>query len=173
MRFDVLEALRLIHDRWPTESGKIIERLLAISFDSKRAGYRVESKSIQGVDIGLVRGVEKYALEVKTTSGLSVKLEEKDIKGLLEKAENDQYIPCVAALKIDLLQDWVIARAGRITPGEYTVWRLALDSMPELETIARVHFERVVLEHAASVLNPPGSSPLKYLGEVLERESHE
>lgn len=171
MDFALLDALRQIQEKWPKVSGKIIEKLLAVSFGPKRGGYAVESKSIEGVDIGLVGPNQKYAVEVKTTSGRYVTVQDKDINGLSEKAKKDGYIPCVAALRIDLLEDWVIARADRLLPGEYTPKRLALDSIPELEAIAILHFERTVLELAERVLSPPGGSPLNYLADILAKES--
>ncbi len=171
MRFSVLDALQRIHSKWPTESPKIIEKLLAISFDPKRGGFEVESRSIEGVDIGLISSKEKYAVEVKTTSGRRVTVQEKDIKGLSDKAKRDGYLPCVAALRIDLLGEWVIAKANRLMPGDYTSVRLSLDSVPYLEGIASVHFEPTVLEFLKGILNPPDGSPLNYLSDVLAKES--
>ncbi len=171
MRFLTLDALQQIQLKWPTETPKIIEKLLAISFDPKRGGFEVESKSTEGVDICLVAASAKYAIEVKTTSGSFITLQRKDVRGLAEKQKKDGYVPCVAALRLDLLEDWVVASASRLVAGEYTPTRLSLDSIPELESIAKSHFEETVLEHLQSLLSPPGSSPLAYLAEVLAKES--
>ncbi len=171
MRFAVLDALQRIHSKWPTESPKVIEKLLGISFDPKRGGFEVESRSIEGVDIGLIGSTEKYAIEVKTTSGWYVTVQEKDIKGLSDKARRDGYLPCVAALRIDLLGEWVIAKAEKLLPGDFTPERLSLDSIPHLEGIASGYFEPTVLELLKGVLNPPSGSPLNYLSEVLAKES--
>ena len=171
MRFAVFDALQRIYSKWPTESPKIVEKLLAISFGPKRGGFEIESRSVEGVDIGLVRPDEKYAVEVKTTSGRYVILQEKDVEGLADKARKDGYLRCVAVLRLDLLEEWVIADASRLSAGDYTTVRLSLDSIPTLEAIARVHFERTFLELFERVLDPAGSSPLKFLAGILAKES--
>lgn len=171
MRFTTLGALRQIYKRWPSETPKIIERLLAISFDPKRGGFAVESRSTEGVDICLIGFGSKYAVEVKTTTGTSVILQEKDISGLREKRIKDGYHPCVAALRIDLLEEWVVANGTKLETGAYTPVRLSLDSLPTLEAIARTHFEPTVTEFVELILSPPGGSPLGLLAKVLEGES--
>ena len=171
MRFAVLQALQRIQLRWPSESPKIFEKLLAVSFDLKRGGFEVESKSTEGVDICLVRNGMKYAVEVKTTSGSCVAFQDKDVEGLLEKQHRDGYIPCVAALRVDLLEDWVIANATRLVADQYTPARLSLDSIPELESIVRINFERALMELLDSILSPPSGSPLSFLADVLAKES--
>lgn len=171
MRFQVLQAIRQIDTQWPAEAAKILEKLLAISFDPKRGGFQVESKTTQGVDICLVGGDKKFSIEVKTTAGPTITLEEKDVTGLAEKFHNDWYSPCVAALRIDLLEDWVIADATRLIPDAYTPTRLSLDSIPDLESIARIQFERTLLELLETILSPINGSPLELLTEVLKSES--
>jgi len=160
MQFIVLESLTKIQSRWPMESPKIIERLLAISFDPKRGGFEVESKSTVGVDICLVKPPIKYAPEVKTTSSSEVLLQEKDIVGLAQKYKKDGYTPCVVALRIDLPENWVVARASRLDVGTYQMARLALDSIADLEATAQFYFEDAVLEFTSDILNPKTGTPL-------------
>ena len=171
MQYEVYVALRQICERWP-EHGKIIEKILAISFDDARGGFEVESRSTEGVDIELINECLKYAIEVKTTSGVSILLAEKDIKGLLSKARKDGYIPVVAVLRIQFLSDWVFARANDLVPNYYSPERLRLKSIIDLESIARLHFGRTLLELKGNILNHPGGiPPLTYLDEILARES--
>ncbi len=171
MRFETFSTLTAICNRWPIEHGKIIQLLLAISFDIRRGGYSVENRSSEGVDLEITRGVNKFAVEVKTTEGSTVTLLEKDILGLQTKSRVDGYIPAVAVLQLQRSSEWVVANATRLRAGEYTPPRLSLDSIPELESIAKGHFEGTVAELRDNVLSPPVPSPLNYLSSVLFKES--
>jgi Holliday junction resolvase len=171
MRFETFSALMAICHRWPFEHGKIIQLLLAISFDTHRGGFSVENRSSEGVDLEMVQGAKKFAVEVKTTEGSHVTLHDKDISGLQTKASVDGYIPAVAALRLQKSEDWVIADATKLPPGEYTPSRLSLDSIVELELLAKAHFESTVTELRDNVMSPPGGSPLIYLASVLLMES--
>jgi len=171
MRFDTFVALTKICQRWPAEHGKIIQVLLGISFDKARGGFSVENLFSEGVDLEMTRGAERFVLEVKTTAGSYVTLQPKDVSGLKAKSAKDGYVPAVAALKLQYLADWVIAKAARLEPGCYTPDRLSLDSIPELESIAHVQFPKTVSELKHQVLNPPTGAPLEFLAEILMKES--
>src|SRR5258708_34918886 len=69
MRFETFSGLMDISHRWPVEYGKIIQLLLAISFDACRGGYSVENRCSEGVDLEMIRGAKKFAIEVQTTEG--------------------------------------------------------------------------------------------------------
>jgi Holliday junction resolvase len=171
MRFETFSALMAICQRWQFEYGKIFQLLLAISFDNRRGGYSVKNRSSEGVDLEMSQGAKKFAVEVKTTEGPHVTLYEKDISGLQTKALVDGYTPAVAALRLQKSEDWVIANATKLLPGDYSPSRLSLDSIVELESLAKTHFEKTVLELRDTVLSPPGGSPLNYLSSVLLKES--
>lgn len=171
MRFETFSALTAIRIRWPYEYGKIIQLLLAISFGTRRGGFSVENRSSEGVDLEVTKGATKFAVEVKTTEGPTVTLHEKDILGLQTKSRVDGYVPVVAALQLQRSSDWVIADATRLRAGDYSPSRLSLDSIPELESLARNHFGGTVTELLANVLSPPGGLPLDYLASVLVKES--
>jgi hypothetical protein len=98
-------------------------------------------------------------------------LQEKDISGLKAKSAADAYVPALAALRIQKSADWVIANATRLRAGEYTPSRLALDSIAELELLAKTHFEDAVVELRDRILCPPKALPLDYLSSVLTEES--
>ena len=163
--------LKRIEGRWPNEFPKILEKLLAISFDRARGGFDVVSRSVQGVDIEMIREANKFALEVKTTTGWAVSIDTKDLEGLKRKAEHDGYAPLIGALRVGLLQDWVIARADHLQVGDYAPQRLALGSVAELESIANAQFAKAVLDLGENVLDPRDGSPLGYLDSVLAKES--
>lgn len=171
MRFDTFSALTAIGGHWPLEYGKIVQILLAISFDPRRGGFAVLNHYSEGVDLELTREADKFAVEVKTTEGDSFILSEKDIVGLQAKSRNDSYTPAVAALRFQRSADWVIGNANKLITGSYTCDRLALDSIIELEAIAKIHFERAVLELEQRVLRPPTGAPLDFLASVLKDES--
>jgi len=173
MRFDAFSALTDIRRRWPIENGKILQLLLAISFDRRRGGYSVISRLSEGVDLEMTSDASKFAVEVKTTEDSQVSLEEKDITGLRAKAA-DGYVPAVAALRLQLSENWVIADISnfdRFPPGSYAPLRLSRDSIPDLDSSAKRHFGQVVVEFRDRVLSPPGGRPLDYLERVLCEES--
>jgi Holliday junction resolvase len=171
MQFDTFSTLMAINRRWPVEYGKIAQMLLAISFDPRRGGFAVLNHYSEGVDLELTRGTEKLAVEVKTTEGDAFTLSEKDILGLQAKSRNDGYSPTVAALRLQRSADWVIGNAHKLIVGSYTCDRLALDSITEIEGIAKIQFEKAVVELEHGVLYPPTGSPLDFLSSVLKNES--
>jgi Holliday junction resolvase len=171
MRFDTFSALKAISCRWPVERGKIIQTLLAISFGKRRGGFTVVNRLSEGTDLELIRGAQKFAIEVKTTDGTDVTLTEKDISGLSTKSRNDGYVPATAALRLQFSADWVIANAEKLAEGSYTTERLSLDSIPELEFIARIQFEKTTSELKDRVLKPPSGTPLEFLSTILLKES--
>jgi len=177
MRINTFTALMDIHSRWPSECGKIIQSLLAISFGPPRGGFVVENRISEGIDLEL-SDPQKFAIEVKTTESNTVVLSEKDISGLRAKFKNDGYIPAVAALRLQLSADWVISSARnldgrdlRLCAEAYTCERLALNPIQELQEIAQREFETTVAELRDGVLSPPNGSPLDYLRHVLQMEN--
>jgi len=173
MRYGTFRALEAIRLRWPIENGKIIQLLLGISLSPPRGGFAVQCRLSEGVDLELIRAVQKFAVEVKTTEGTHIDLAEKDIIGLRAKSQNDGYVPAVAALTLGYSSDsdWVVCKAAKLTIGKYTCKRLALDSVPELELAVRQHFDRTVSELTAQVLKPPNGLPQIFLSNILAMEN--
>lgn len=156
--------------------GKIFEKLLAISFDPKRGGFRVENHSTEGVDIGLIKGAQKFAVEVKTTaSGNTITLGDKDLReGVLRKADNEGYIPAIACFKIAVTEEWRIGDARFLTPGEYSPWTLSLRPIAELEAIANTWFPKTILDFKEQILGQGnGDTVLSILDQVLRAESQD
>lgn len=173
MRYNTFCALEAINRQWPIENGKIIQLLLGISLSPRRAGFAVTCHLSEGVDLELIRDAQKFAIEVKTTEGSHITLADKDITGLHAKSTNDGYIPAVAALPLGYSPDWawIVCDAGRLTVGTYSCRRLALDSLPELETTVEEHFEKTVSELREKVLRPPKGGPLTFLNDLLIAEN--
>jgi Holliday junction resolvase len=171
MRYNTFCALEAISRRWPIENGKIIQLLLGICLSPRRAGFAVMCHLSEGVDLELIRAIQKFAIEVKTTEGTQIALAHKDVTGLRAKSENDGYIPAVAALPLGYSSDWIVCNAQRLTVGKYTCSRLALDSMPELEVAVKQHFEKTVSELKEQILRPPNGGPLTFLNGILISEN--
>src|SRR3989304_7625456 len=88
--------------------GKITQKLLALAFYD--AGFHdVVERGVQGADIDVANPVgEKYTLEVKTTDERSIPISKENIDALEARA-SDGYVPLIAALRMRLLEDWIIA----------------------------------------------------------------
>jgi len=177
MRDSTLRALLDISTRWPAENGKIIQMLLAISFDPLHGGFAVQNYLSQGVDVELTGGEERFALEVKSTLGTTVALQEKDLDALRVKYKNDNYIPSVAALRLHSSSDWVVADARafgikdiRLTPRDYALSRLALHPLLQLQEIVQREFPKTLQSLKDTVLSPPNGKPLEFLAHILERD---
>ena len=173
MEYKTYLALRDIGARWPAESSKIIQLLLAIALGRHRGGFAVTNHLTEGIDLDLVRGLDKFTVEVKTTEGISVTLLDKDIEGLRARASTDAYKPAVAALSLRYspASEWTIASADRLIAKRYALRKLALDSLPALECAARLNFPRTVSDFGDKVLNPPTGQPLEFLQNVLATEN--
>jgi hypothetical protein len=119
----------------------------------------------------LIRAIQKFAIEVKTTEGTQIALAHKDVTGLRAKSEHDGYIPAVAELRLGYSSDWIVCNAQRLTVGKYACSRLALDSMPELEVAVTQHFERTVSEFKRT--NPKTSQrrTINFLNSILIAEN--
>ena len=175
MRYEVIAALEAIERRWPKDFAKICEKLLAIAFDRRRGGFSVESTSIQGVDISMLRpqvhdgSNERYAIEVKTAHGNIVTLTENDLGKLRRRRENEAYASRVAAFNV-LTAEWVVADAKRFRPGQYSLERLKLDVDDNLLTIAQANFPPALFQFKSGIVRPQTGTPLTFLDAVLARE---
>jgi hypothetical protein len=171
MQFETFSALMDIRRRWRYDYGKIIQLLLAISFDARRAGFQVQNHSIEGVDLEISQGAKKFAIEVKTTEKPYISLQYKDVCGLKTKATMYGCIPAIAVLRLRHTEDWSIANAGRLLVGKCPLARLHLDRITELELLAKAHFGNTLTELHDRIMVPLNGSPLIYLSTVLKKES--
>jgi Holliday junction resolvase len=170
MLFESYCVLRNIYRRWNSDYGKILQTLLAISFDPRRGGFFVQNRLVEGVDLELTRGSDKYAIEVKTTEGTEISLQEKDIEGLRVKTFHG-FTTAVAVLRLERAENWIIANAATLSVRDYTPARLGLYSIQNLENIALQNFEKTLLEFHEAILSPPGGQVLDFLTSILRQET--
>jgi Holliday junction resolvase len=165
------QRLLKIRDKFgPGIFGKITQKLLALAFYEAHFDHVVE-REVQGVDIDVSAGDDKrFALEVKTTGGESVPISRENIDALKDRAK-DGYKPLIAALRMQMFEDWMFAGfpLRRLEPGFIQFTKLRSYRNRELENLICPAFEQVVNQHFGSVL----TKGEYYLNELLaqKRES--
>ena len=126
MNMQTLGHLRKLHDRFGAGPfGKIAQKLLALSFREMGFTHIVE-RSVEGVDIDIADGTNRrFALEVKTTEGLSITLDTSNVEALLARSQ-DGYLPVLAALRLAAFEKWIIAQVplNELAPGQMLIDRL-------------------------------------------------
>jgi Holliday junction resolvase len=145
--------------------GKIAQRLLALAFYDADFNV-VAERSVQGDDIAVANSIgEKYALEVKTTDKKTIPISKGNIDALRERV-SDGYTPLIAGLRMQLLEDWIIANIplDQLRSGTLPLSRLRAYRMRQLEDSICPAFEGVVNQHFSSVL----SGGEQYLIKVLD-----
>lgn len=162
-----LSRLRELRERYGVGVfGKIAQKLLALSF--RRMGFtHVVERSVEGVDIDIARDAEdKYALEVKTTEGLSISLDDGNVRALRDR-DKDGYSPVIAALRLAVFEKWIVAQVPlpELRPGRILVDSLRAYRMKDLEGALEPAFEDVVEEHFQGTLD----GGLQYLSEQLAK----
>ena len=167
MKVQTLQKLRQLRKKYDSGPfGKIAQKLLALSF--REMGYtHIVERSIEGVDIDIEgEASKKFALEVKTTHGLSIVLSPDNIQGLRERAR-DGYLPVIAALRLAVFENWILAGVplNELSAGQVLIDRLRAYRMSEVEQVLGPAFEQVVEKHFQGTLK--GSQ--RYLSEQLER----
>ncbi len=155
MKTATFHQLRELRQKYgPGIFGKITQKLLAMAFFN--AGFhQFTERGVQGADIDVASPAgEKYALEVKTTDGEAVPISKENIDALAGRS-GDGYIPMIAALRIQVFEDWILADIplSQLRPGVITLSRLRGYRVGRLEQRIRPAFEEVVNEHAAAVLS--------------------
>lgn len=171
MKVDTFQHLQQIRAKsGPGIFGKIAQKLLALAL--YEAGFLdIVEREVQGADIDAtdVAG-KKYALEVKTTDGDSVPITRENIEALKDRT-NDGYLPVIAALRIQMFDDWVFANipVGDLRPGPLPLSRLRAYRTKDIETSVCPAFEAVVSQHFGGVLARGGY----YLSQVLAQKRSE
>ena len=154
--------------------GKIAQKLLALAFYDVGFHFIVE-RGVQGADIDVANEAgDKYSLEVKTTDAESVPISKENIDALEDRAR-DGFVPLVAALRMQMFEDWVIAaipRAG-LRPGIIRLARLRAYRMRLLEASVCPSFEGVVNQHFAGVLARGESYLIRALEDKRKASSSE
>jgi len=167
VKMQTLSLLRELRDRFgPGPFGKIAQKLVALSFG--QIGYTdIVERSVEGVDIDVAgKDGKKFALEVKTTDGLSISLSANNIRDLRDRVR-DGYLPVIAALRLAVFENWILARVplDELSAGQMLVDRLRAYRMGDVEDLLAPAFERVVVKHFQGTLN----NGQRYLSEQLQK----
>jgi Holliday junction resolvase len=128
--------------------GKIVQKLLALSFHEMGFTNIVE-RGVQGVDIDITsESNQKFALEVKTTEKLSISLTPDNVQALRDRA-HDGYQPIIAVLRLAPLENWILAKIpiDEIPTGEILIESLRRYRMEDLENQLCPKFDIVVRKH--------------------------
>jgi hypothetical protein len=168
MKVDTFQHLGQIRAKFgPGIFGKIAQKLLALALHE--AGFLdIVEREVQGADIDATdMAGKKYSFEVKTTDGESVPITRENIEALRDRT-NDGYLPVIAALRIQMFEDWVFGHipVGDLRPGPLLLSRLRAYRIKDMETAVCPAFEVVVNRHFGGVL---GKGEY-FLSQVLARE---
>lgn len=128
LTYETAERLEKIYKLHEKEFGKIVQKMLALTF--VELGFHLaEERAVQGVDIDIVNREtgEKLSFEVKTSQGSQVIISDKDISGLNSRRDTDQYETYFAFLYRPhyLSEGWIIVPARKIRKGNINAMRLA------------------------------------------------
>ena len=159
------DILSSIQKRHFSESGKVIQKLLALAL--WRLGYdHMEERSIQGVDIDVMNKAtcEKHSFEVKTSKNTEIIIAEKDSKGLRVR-EEDGYQTFYAILCYPLCfsEGWIIVPSTLVVEGNHRAMGLLRRRDSELSEKVNSIFPEVVEEIGPSVLNCAPGTALGFL----------
>jgi len=126
---------------------------------------------VQGADIDAANIMKKkYAFEVKTTNGESIPISRENIEALKDRTK-DGYLPVIAALRIQMFEDWVFASIplANLRPGLLPLSRLRAYRIKDIETSVCPAFEVVASQHFSGVL----ARGEYYLSQVLAQRRNE
>lgn len=171
MKVDTFQHLQRIRVKFgPGIFGKIAQKLLALAL--YEAGFLdIVEREVQGADIDATDAMgKKYTLEVKTTDGESIPISSENIEALKDRTK-DGYVPVIAALRIQMFEDWVFANIplGSLRPGPLPLGRLRAYRIKDVETYVCPAFEVVVNQHFNGVL----AGGEHYLGQLLAQKRSE
>jgi hypothetical protein len=154
----------------PVRFGKIAQKLLALALNE--AGFfDIVEREVQGVDIDATdRDGKKYTLEVKTTDGENIPISRENIEALKDRTK-DGYLPVIAALRVQMFEDWIFASIplGGLKPVSLPLSRLRAYRIKDLEASVCPRFEVVVNQHFSGVL----AGGEHYLSQVLAQRRSE
>jgi len=132
------EIVRFRQGRGEGPAGKFFQRMLALAF--LRAGYSVqEEHTVEGPDLL----VDRFQIEVKTTTAEPFTVQAKDIQDI-EEATKRRKIPVLALLECSSFRGWTVVYAEGLMVGSYRRRDLALRRIPDLEKAANEHFDAIV-----------------------------
>lgn len=151
MKTETYDKLMKLYNKYGAqEFGKLCQKFLALAF--KKAGFtHIVERGVQGVDIDVAvesgeKYAEKYAIEVKTTTGRSISVGPKDVDGLRKRGV-DLYKPVLAVLQLKPLSHWIFAKADEIKSKSYDMTILEYYKLQHLEEQICPKFDEVVDEY--------------------------
>ncbi|PIU56167.1 MAG: hypothetical protein COS87_02985 [Chloroflexi bacterium CG07_land_8_20_14_0_80_45_17] len=171
MKVGTFQHLQQIRAKFgPGIFGKIAQKLLALAL-YESGFFDIVEREVQGADIDAtdIMG-NKYTLEVKTTDGESIPISRENIEALKDRTK-DGYLPVIAALRIQMFEDWVFANIplGNLRPSSLPLSRLRAYRIKDIETSVCPAFEVVVNQHFIGVL----AGGEHYLSQVLAQKRSE
>lgn len=164
---DTKDVIGKIQKRHVSESGKVIQKLLALTL--VRLGYdHLEERSVQGVDIDVIKNEtgERHSFEVKTSKTHDVSIGKKDIDGL-EAREEDGYKTYFAILCFPLCftEGWIIIPASSVKEGRYSAMGLLRKRDKELSELVNSVFPDVVEDVEDGLLESRPGCALHFMKE--------
>ena len=159
MKIETLEVLQKLQKKFGIKGtpsgpfGKIVQKLLALSFHEMGFTNIVE-RGVQGADIDVTsKSNEKFTFEVKTTEKLSFPLTRDNVQALRDRT-HDGYQPVIAVLRLAPFEGWVLAKIlmDEIKTGEVLIESLRPYRMKDLENQLSPIFDNVAQKHLAGIL---------------------
>jgi hypothetical protein len=144
---ELYRSLRDLHAKHgPREFGKIVQKLLALTF--RLAGFeRIVERGVQGVDVDAASELgERYAIEVKTTQSRCISFGPKDRDGL-QARERDGYRPLLGILRLSPLSDLLLIHPATLPCRRLRVASLGPYRFRELEGRLQPWFAVAVQKH--------------------------
>lgn len=171
MRVRTFQQLHNIRKKFgPGIFGKITQKLLALTFYATGYSHVVE-RGVQGVDIDVANTQGKrFTVEVKTTDGDTIFISKDNIDAL-QDSEKNGYVPVIAALRIQMFEQWIFASIplNQLRAGSIRLSRLRAYRVGGLEASVNPAFETVVNQHISGVLGRGE----QYLLEILAQRRAE
>jgi len=160
MKSETLELLQMLQKKFGIKGtpsgpfGKIIQKLLALSFHEMGCTNIIE-RGVQGVDIDITfESNQKFAFEVKTTKKLAIHITPDNVQSLLDRT-HDGYQPIIAVLRLAPFENWILAKIpiDEMPTGKIRIEKLRAYRMNYLENKLNPKFEIVVRKHFTGVCN--------------------
>jgi hypothetical protein len=150
-----LALLRRVHDRHgPQSFGRIGQTLLALSFQA--CGFKVTRNPVGVPDIRALHDdpARGFAVEVKTSEGGKVTLQDRELKGITESG----LIPTVAALWFPHSDPrWLLVDGRDVIAGTYEMIQLARRRPVDLGFDLNQTFRALLASRVDSILANPGA----------------
>lgn len=162
---DTREIIARIQERHISESGKILQKLLAMAL--LRVGYDFQvERSIQGVDIDVKNREtgERHSFEVKTSISSAITIGSKDIEGL-EARKEDGYETFFAVLCLPLCfsEGWIICPSDGLQTGQHNASRFLRKRNAALSDKVNSIFPALMAEAGPGILECEAGAAMRHM----------